>query len=101
MRSGRYCMRILAALLALALVVPAAHAQRVYRVGMLNFGSASPSVLASPINNRFVERLAELGFREGRNLVLERRYADASFERIAPLTAELAQAKVDVILTVG
>jgi putative ABC transport system substrate-binding protein len=90
--------------LVLALVVPVAaqaQQQRVYRVGILNFGSAAPNIIASPINERIVERLAELGFKEGRNLELERRWADASFERVGPLTAELAQAKVDVIVTIG
>lgn len=91
--------------LVLALVIPvAAHAQqaqRVYRVGILNFGSAAPNIVASPINQRLVERLAELGFSEGTNLVVERRWADANFDRVAPLTAELVQAKVDVIVTIG
>jgi len=93
--------RLTAGLLLATLFAAPAHAQRVYRVGVVNFGSNTPNVIASPINTRFVERLAELGFKEGRNLVIERRYADARFERIAPVTRELAQANVDVILTVG
>src|SRR4051812_27319257 len=93
--------RLAAGLLLATLFAAPAHAQRVYRVGVVNFGSNTPNVIASPINTRFVERLAELGFKEGRNLVIERRYADARFERIAPVTRELAQANVDVILTVG
>ena len=94
-------MRIVAGLLALALVIPAAHAQRIYRVGVLTFGSNTASVIGSPIYTRFPERMAELGFRKGRNVEYEWRYADANFDRIAPLTAELAQAKVDVIVTIG
>lgn len=95
---------VLALALALVALFPDANAQqaqRVYRVGILNFGSAAPNIIASPINERIIERLAELGFKEGRNLELERRWADASFERVGPLTAELAQAKVDVIVTIG
>jgi putative ABC transport system substrate-binding protein len=95
---------VLALVLALVASFPDANAQqaqRVYRVGILNFGSAAPNIIASPINERIIERLAELGFKEGRNLELERRWADASFERVGPLTAELAQAKVDVIVTIG
>ena len=90
-----------AALILAAISIVPAHAQRVYRVGVLNFGFATPHVIASPINERIVERLAELGFKQGQNLVLERRWADGSFERVGPLTAELVQAKVDVIVTVG
>lgn len=97
-------MRFFALGLVLALAVPIAPVaaqQKVHRVGVLNFGFAAPSVIASPINQRIVERLAELGFKEGRNLVVERRFADARFDRVGPLTAELAEAKVDVIITIG
>jgi putative tryptophan/tyrosine transport system substrate-binding protein len=97
-------MRFFALGLALALAVsitPAAAQQKVHRVGVLNFGFAAPHFIATPINDRIGERLAELGFKEGRNLVLERRWADAKFEHVGPLTAELAAAKVDVIVTIG
>lgn len=92
--------------LVLALVIPfpdasAQQTQRVYRVGILNFGTAAPNIVASPINERIVERLRELGFREGANLVVERRWANAKFDHVPPLTAELVQAKVDVIVTIG
>ena len=97
-------MRFFALVLVLAVLIPVAPAaaqQKVYRVGVLNFGFAVPNIIASPINQRIAERLAELGFKEGHNLVLERRWADAKFDRVGPLTAELAQAKVDVIVTIG
>jgi putative tryptophan/tyrosine transport system substrate-binding protein len=93
--------RLASLLLALALFSAPAAAQKVYRVGVVNFGSNTSNVIASPINTRMVERLAELGFREGRNLVIDWRYADASFDRIAPLTRDLVDSKVDVIVTVG
>jgi putative ABC transport system substrate-binding protein len=75
--------------------------QRVYHVGVLNFGSSSPNPLSSPINNALVDRLAELGFRENQNLVLERRWADGNFDRVQPLTRELVDARVEVIVTIG
>lgn len=90
--------------LMLALLVPVTPVeaqQKVHRVGVLNFGFAVPHIIASPINQRIVERLAELGFKEGHNLVLERRWADGNFDRVGPLTAELTQANVDVIVTIG
>lgn len=92
--------------LLLALVIPvlpaeAQQSQRVHRVGVLNFGGSAPNIIASPINNRLVERLAELGFRQGQNLVFEWRWADGNFDRVGPLTTELVQAKVDVIVTLG
>jgi putative ABC transport system substrate-binding protein len=97
-------MRFLASALVLAFLASAAPVQaqqKVHRVGILNFGFAKPNILASPINERIVARLAELGFAEGRNLVFERRYAEGRFDRVGPLTAELAKAKVDVIVTIG
>jgi putative tryptophan/tyrosine transport system substrate-binding protein len=94
-------MRFFALALALAFVAPVQAQQKVHRVGILNFGFAAPNIIASPINDRIVARLAELGFKEGHNLVLERRWAEAKFDRVGPLTAELAQAKVDVVVTIG
>ena len=43
--------------------------------------------------------MASLGYREGRNLIIERRYAAGDLERLAPLAAELVRADVDVIVT--
>lgn len=96
-------MRLLVlALFALAIPgAPAEAQQKVHRVGVLNFGFATPHIIASPINQRMAERLAELGFKEGHNLLFERRWAEASMDRVGPLTAELARAKVDVIVTIG
>jgi putative ABC transport system substrate-binding protein len=97
-------MRFFALALVLGVVIPVAPAaaqQKVHRLGILNFGFAAPNIIASPINERIVERLAELGFKEGRNLVVERRFAEARFDRVGPLTAELAESKVDVMITIG
>ncbi|OGA66073.1 MAG: hypothetical protein A3G83_10235 [Betaproteobacteria bacterium RIFCSPLOWO2_12_FULL_68_20] len=98
--------RLVVLALLLSLVVPlspaeAQQAQRVYRVGVLNFGSSIPNPLSSPLNNTLVGRLGDLGFKEGGNLVLERRWADGRFDRVQPLTVELVQAKADVIVTIG
>jgi len=97
-------MRFFALALVLGILIPVAPAaaqQKLHRLGILNFGFAAPNIIASPINERIVERLAELGFKEGRNLVVERRFAEARFDSVGPLTAELAEAKVDVVITIG
>jgi putative ABC transport system substrate-binding protein len=49
----------------------------------------------------FVAALRELGYVEGRNLLLERRSAEGKFERFSEIAKELVQGKVDVIVTVG
>jgi putative ABC transport system substrate-binding protein len=45
--------------------------------------------------------LRELGYVEGRNLVIESRYADGQLDRLPELAAELVRLKVDVIVTHG
>jgi putative tryptophan/tyrosine transport system substrate-binding protein len=76
---------------------PGADAQpagKVARVGFL--GNVPPSVFEG-----FRLAMRDLGYQEGRNLVIERRAADANEERLADLAAELAQLKVDVIIAPG
>jgi putative ABC transport system substrate-binding protein len=47
------------------------------------------------------QRLRELGYVEGKNIVIEYRYAEGKLERLPDLAAELARLKVDVIVTAG
>jgi len=53
---------------------------RVYRVGYLGF-TASNTADDLRDWNAFVQRLGELGFTEGRNLVIEQRFAEGHNER--------------------
>jgi len=54
---------------------------------------------AHPSAYQLVQRLRELGYVEGRNLVLERRSAEGRFERFPDLIKDLVRLKTDVILT--
>ena len=45
------------------------------------------------------ERLRELGYVEGRNLVIEARWAEGQLDRLAPLMVEMVERKVDVLVT--
>jgi putative ABC transport system substrate-binding protein len=80
------------------LVAPlAARAQRadkVHRIGYLNL-RAGPGAL----DETFVQRLRELGYVEGRNLIIDYRWVGEREERLPALAAELVQLKVDVIVT--
>ena len=49
----------------------------------------------------FVEAMSELGYVEGRNLVIRPAFADGNPERLPGLIAELINAKVDAIVTTG
>jgi putative ABC transport system substrate-binding protein len=82
------------ALLAVALPASAQSPVRVFRIGILTLGSGpDPNT-----DGALVQRLRDLGYDEGRNLLVERRYAGAQTERLEPLATELAQLKVDVIV---
>src|SRR5207253_2615633 len=52
-------------------------------------------------NVAFVERLRELGFVEGRNLVIEFRSAEGRIDRLRELAADLARGNFDVLLAFG
>jgi putative ABC transport system substrate-binding protein len=49
----------------------------------------------------FRQRLRELGYVEGKNILIEYRYAEGKLERLPELAAELVRLKVDVIVTAG
>ncbi len=71
---------------------------KVWRVGILSPTSAS---LSSPNTGAFLKGMRELGYVEGKNLVIEWRFADGKLERLPDLAAELVQLKVDIIVTAG
>src|SRR6185369_311408 len=89
-------------LVLLALLTPrAAEAQqagKVYRIGFLGNSTAA---LESNLVGQFREGLRDLGYIEGRNILIEYRWADGKYERFPALIAELAALKVDVIVTAG
>jgi putative tryptophan/tyrosine transport system substrate-binding protein len=97
-------MRIAVTILALGvslLAIPTSHAQRsagISRVGWLEVCGPGPR---RPNFEIFRGRLAELGYVEGKNLLIEQRFADCSYERMPSLAAELAQVPVDVLFTMG
>ena len=49
----------------------------------------------------FRQGLRELGYVEGKNIVIERRHAEGKFDHLPALAAELVRLKVDVIVTSG
>ena len=69
-------------------------------IGFLGAGSGSDSVWKD-WTAAFVQRLRELGWVEGRTLVIEYRWGEGRAERYADLAAEFVALKVDVIVTSG
>jgi putative ABC transport system substrate-binding protein len=79
-------------------MVTAQPPDKVYRIGVLE--RTSPVVNATNLES-FRQGLRALGYVEGKNLVIEYRSAEGRDERFPELAAELAQLKVDLILTRG
>jgi putative tryptophan/tyrosine transport system substrate-binding protein len=97
--SSRYILiALVAAVAALgsARSIAANPGQTVMRLGFV--GPPSPST-APPAIAAFWERLSELGWVEGENLVIERRWADGQFDRLPALFAEVLALKVDILVT--
>jgi ABC-type uncharacterized transport system substrate-binding protein len=79
-------------------IVPFAHAQKkLPRIGYLSTQSSETESNSEHLR----EGLRELGYIEGKNIVVEYRYAEGSRSRLRELAAELVQAKVDVIFATG
>ena len=68
---------------------------KVPTIGMLNSSSATANARPFEV---FTQALRELGYIEGQNLAIERRYADGRPERLPALAAELTTRHVDVFL---
>jgi len=86
-------------LLAMAIIAEAQQAKKVPRIGYL---ATTGSISTSPSRRKaFREGLRELGYSEGKNIVIEWRYAEGKLDRLPALAAELVHLKVDVIVTGG
>ena len=87
-------------LLALGAAPLAAAAQQAVKVARI--GYLSPSLASSPrLRDAFLQGLRELGYVDGRNVVIEYRDAEGKLERVPALVAELVALKVDVIFVGG
>src|ERR1700693_69226 len=87
-----------ALLLALSVPIEAQQPKKVPRIGFLS--SLSPAVVSDRME-AFRQGLRELGYVEGKNIVIEWRYAEGKTERLPDIAAELVRLNVDVIVTGG
>ena len=79
----------------------AARAQQAAKVPRIGFLGNSTAALEVNLVGPFREGLGELGYAEGRNILIEYRWAEGKYERFPALIAELIALKVDVIVTAG
>jgi len=83
------------------LAIPTSQAQKaagIARVGWLEVCGPGPR---RPHFDLFRARLAEQGYVEGKNLIIEQRFADCRYDRMPGLAADLAALPVDVLFTMG
>ena len=73
----------------------AGRAQKPFKIGLLDTG------LGAEFAVPFMRKLAELGYVEGRNVVIERKSAGGNVELLPGLAADLVRQEVDVIVTAG
>ena len=96
-RISRLAITIALPMLLLAVPPAAAPQQRegkVYRVGFL-------STATLPYVEAFRQGLRELGYVEGRTIIIEYRSAEGDYERLANLATELVSLNVDLIVSAG
>ncbi|MGH8672938.1 MAG: ABC transporter substrate-binding protein [Burkholderiales bacterium] len=72
---------------------------KVRRIGYLALRSRSTLANPEPFYDAFTQGMRELGYVEGKNLVIEWRFADGKSERLPDLAAELVRMKVELIVT--
>ncbi len=94
---------IVSLVLAVVSATVAAEAQpagKTARIGFLSPSSSSDTRISNVLD-AFRQGLGELGYSEGRSVVIEARWADGKYERLPGLAAELVRLKVDVIVAVA
>jgi putative ABC transport system substrate-binding protein len=95
-------MRLATALLLTVLSAPlAAEAQPGAKTSRIGFLGNSTAVLEANLVGPFREGFRELGYVEGRDLIIEYRWAGGQYDRFPTLIAELVALQVDVIVTAG
>ena len=94
----RFLLTPLAGVLTAPLAAQAQQTARRHRIGIL---VAATEAFTTPYIEIFRQELRNLGYAEGRNLVMEYRYADGNYDRLPALAADLVRVKVDIVVTEG
>jgi putative tryptophan/tyrosine transport system substrate-binding protein len=92
----RFIGTVAGGLLAAPLAAGAQQAGKVYRIGYL-----SDRLGPGAFEEAFLRGLRELGYVQGRNIMIEYRWAEGKVERLSALAAELISLQVDMIVTAG
>jgi putative ABC transport system substrate-binding protein len=80
------------------LAARAQQAGKVWRIGVFS-GASRPASPESSYFGGFLQGMHELGYVEGRDFVIEWRFADGDYARFASFAAEFAELKIDIVVT--
>src|SRR3954454_2827049 len=97
MRRREVLILLSSAVLMGPITVRAQHRAEPARLGVLLFGTPATDTALGP----FLAGVRELGYVEGRDLAIERRYGEGRPERRAGLAAELVRSNPDVLVAIG
>jgi putative ABC transport system substrate-binding protein len=87
-----------ALLFALSVTADAQQAGKIFRIGFLDSSTASGSAV---LVDAFRQELRKLGWIEGKNIIIEYRFAEQKLDRLPELAADLVRLKVDLIVITG
>jgi putative ABC transport system substrate-binding protein len=93
-----FAIPVAASLLAIVHVAQAQQPAKIPRIGFL--AGVSPSAISARLES-FRQGLRELGYVEGKNIIIEWRSAEGKLDRLPALAADLVRLKVDVIVSAG
>src|SRR5262245_12215050 len=85
----------------LVVVGAVAQAQQPTKIPRIGFLSASSAAALAARTEAFRQGLCELGYAEGKDIIVEWRYAEGKLDRQRELAAELMRLKVEVIVSAG
>jgi len=97
--TARAVLSILALACALQLAPLDAHAQQAGKAARIGYLSGLTAAADTANIEGFRQGLRALGYDEGRNVLIEARYAEGNTERLSGLAAEIARLNVDLIVT--
>jgi putative ABC transport system substrate-binding protein len=100
MRRREFITLLGAAVVASSVAARAQQSMKVYRVGILG-SSAAGTAPTERLHDALFGRFRELGYAEGQNLIIERRFTEGRNERYHALASELVNLKVDLIVAPG
>jgi ABC-type uncharacterized transport system substrate-binding protein len=95
---GWFSILVAAAVLTFAVRTEAQQAGKIFRIGYLDPSTASSS---AAFVEAFRQELRKLGWIEGKNIIIEYRFAEQNSARLPELAADLVRLKVDLLVVAG